>query len=351
MFSIHDEIKLKELLDSAWEKSFRYSQIENAIYKNFIDKYDDITTISKQAKELLNENCFFTSLKIKKELSSDDGQTTKLLFETHDWKLIEAVIMRHLSWRNTLCVSSQVGCPMKCTFCATWLLWFFRNLEFYEIVDQIFFAAFLLNKEWKQLRNVVYMWMWEPLLNYENVKRSIEIVCSQKKLDFSNRRVTISSCWIVPTIRKFAEDFPQTSLAISLHAPNDELRKKIMPVSMTYPLSMLMQSLDEYVRKTNKRVFYEYIMIDWVNDDINLAHELAHLLSWKLAHVNFIPYNAWEGGEWSAYSPTKKARIKEFQKILEDKWIPSTIRHTMWDDIDAACWQLASKEQDFRCIS
>jgi len=195
MYSIHDEENLKRILSENWEKPFRYAQIENAIYKNFIENYDDITTISKVSKEILKDNFFFSSLKVRKNLTSDDNQTTKLLFETTDWKLLEAVIMRHLSGRNTLCVSSQVGCPMKCTFCATGKLWLVRNLEFYEIVEQILFATKLLADEWKNLRNVVYMWMWEPFLNYKNVKKSIEIVCSQKKLDFSNRRVTISTCW------------------------------------------------------------------------------------------------------------------------------------------------------------
>jgi 23S rRNA (adenine2503-C2)-methyltransferase len=346
MFSIHDEDNLKRVLTENGEKPFRYSQIENAIYKNYIENYDDISTISKPARVILNEQFFYASIKLKKELTSDDGQTTKLLFETEDNKFVEAVIMRHLSGRNTLCISCQVGCPMACSFCATWKLGFTRNLEFYEIVEQILFAAKLLSKEWKNLRNIVYMWMWEPLLNYENVKKSINIVCSQKKMDFSNRRVTVSSCWIVPWIKKFGVDFPQTSLAISLHAPNDELRRSIMPVGISYPLETLMNSLDEYVRITNKRVFYEYIMIAGVNDSLKEANELANLLKWRLAHVNFIPYNAWEGITWSDMKPTSKSRIKEFQNALWDFNIPSTVRHTMWDDIDAACWQLALREEN-----
>lgn len=345
MYSIHDEDEIKKLLKESWEPAFRYSQIENAIYKNFIINFDEITTISKKSRELLNENFFYSSIKLVKNITSQDWQTTKLLFETLDNRLLEAVIMRHLSWRNTLCVSSQVGCPMKCSFCATGKLWFTRNLEFYEIVEQILYASSLLSQEWKNLRNIVYMWMGEPFLNYENVAKSINIVCSQKKLDFSNRRVTISTCWIVPTLSKFWDDFPQTSLAISLHAATDELRNKIMPVNINYPLSMLMKALREYMDKTNKRVFYEYIMISWVNDSLDEAEKLAELIKWQLAHVNFIPYNPWEWIDWSWYKPTSRTRIQEFQSILEKVWIPSTIRHTMWDDIDAACGQLALKEE------
>lgn len=344
MYSIHDEENLKRILVENWEKPFRYGQIENAIYKNYIENYDDITTISKPCREILKKNFFYSSLILKTNITSPDWQTTKLLFETPDKRYLEAVIMRHLWWRNTLCVSSQVGCPMWCSFCATGKLWFTRNLEFYEIVEQILFASKLLSLEWKNLRNIVYMWMWEPFLNYENVKKSIEIVCSQKKLDFSNRRVTISTCGIIPKILEFAKDFPQTSLAISLHAPTNELRKTIMPVSNNFPLDKLIETLDEYTRITRNRVFYEYIMIDSINDSIQNAYELANLLKWKLAHVNFIPYNPWEWVWGEKMKSTSRNRIKDFQKILEEIWVPSTIRHTMWDDIDAACGQLALKE-------
>ncbi|MDD2565585.1 MAG: 23S rRNA (adenine(2503)-C(2))-methyltransferase RlmN [Candidatus Gracilibacteria bacterium] len=344
MYSIHDEENLKRILLENGEKPFRYAQIENAIYKNYIKKYDEITTISKVSKTILNNNFFYSCLKLKTNITSDDGQTTKLLFETTDGKFLEAVIMRHLSGRNTLCVSSQVGCPMGCTFCATGKLGFTRNLEFYEIVEQILFASKMLYQEGKNLRNIVYMGMGEPFLNYENVKKSIEIVCSQNKLDFSNRRVTISTCGIVPGIKKFGDDFPQTSLAISLHAATDELRKSIMPCNITYPLTMLMSTLDEYVAKTNKKVFYEYIMIAGVNDSLENAKDLAGLLRGKLAHVNFIPYNEGEGDSDSEMKSTSKSRIKEFQNILFDVGIPSTIRHTMGDDIDAACGQLATRE-------
>ena len=201
-----------------------------------------------------------------------------------------------------------------------------------------------LEKEGKTLRNVVYMGMGEPLLNYENVKHSIQIACAQKKLDLSNRRITVSTCGIVPGILKMAEDFPQVSLAISLHAPTDEARSKIMPVENTYPLDKLMTAIDEYVAKTNKRIFYEYIMIAGVTDRLEYIGELAKLLEGRLAHVNFIPYNPGEGFMGTGYQPTSKIMIKKFQEGLEKVGVPSTVRHTMGDDIDAACGQLALKE-------
>ncbi len=345
-YSIHNEEKVKEILKENKLPPFRYAQIENAIYKNFITDFDEIGTIPKVMREVLKENFFYESLSVDTIKTSANGQTTKILFKTKKDEFIEAVIMRHQTWRITLCVSCQVGCPMACSFCATWKLGLLRNLDPDEIIEQVYFAAKLLNSEWTQLRNVVYMGMWEPFINYDSVKESILFITNQKKLNLANRRITVSTCWIVPWIRRFTEDFPQTSLAISLHAPNDEIRWSIMPVDHTYPLVDLMKSLDDYVAATNKRIFYEYIMINGVNDHIKLADELGKLLEWKLAHVNFIPYNPWEGTGWIDYSATPRFVIEKFQRILEKYWVVSTIRHTMWDDIDAACGQLANKKEE-----
>jgi 23S rRNA (adenine2503-C2)-methyltransferase len=261
MFSIHDEKQILELLESNGHKKFRYAQIENAIYKNLITDFSTIETLPKDIRDLLVENCTYTSLRIHSEKTSEDGQTTKFLFLTHDDKMIEAVIMRHRSGRNTLCVSCQAGCPMACSFCATGKLGLIRNLTAAEIIDQVMAANLLLANEDKRIRNIVYMGMGEPFLNYDEVAESIHIASTQKKLDLSSRRITISTCGIVPGILRLAEDYPQVSLAVSLHAPNDEARKRIMPVENTYPIPDLMAALDTYVAKTNKRIFYEYIMI------------------------------------------------------------------------------------------
>lgn len=345
MISIHDEAGVISLLETNWHKKFRYSQIENAVYKNMATDFDTIETLPKDIRTLLKKNCFFYSLRLHSSVTSDDGQTTKFLFKTQDDNMIEAVIMRHLSGRTTLCISCQAGCPMACTFCATGKLGLLRNLEFYEIIEQVMYANEFLAPEDRKIRNIVFMGMWEPFLNYPNVKKTIEILSAQKKLDLSNRRITISSCGVVPGILNLANDFPQVSLAISLHAPNDEVRRKIMPVDHTYPLDTLMKALDTYVEKTNKRIFYEYIMIAGVTDNPIYAHELWKLLKWRLAHVNFIPYNPGEGIMGNNYLPTSRIIMKKFQSILDEAGIPSTIRHTMWDDIDAACGQLALKEE------
>ena len=343
--SIHDFPKLKGFFTLQKIPSFRIAQIENAIYKNFISDFSQIETIPKELREKLSAEFFYTSLEVEHEVTSSNGQTTKILFKTQDGLFIESVIMRHLTGRNTLCISSQAGCPMACTFCATWKLWLQKNLALHEIVEQVMYAAQKLHSEGTKLRNVVFMGMGEPFLNYDVVRESIAIFCDQKKFDLSNRRVTVSTCGIVPGIERFGDDFPQTSLAISLHAPNDEIRKSIMPVDHTYSLEKLMESLDRYVEKTNKRIFYEYIMINGVNDHIKLADELGKLLQGKLAHVNFIPYNPGEG-TGGTYAATPRFIIEKFQKILEKYGVVSTIRATMGDDIDAACGQLARKKKE-----
>jgi 23S rRNA (adenine2503-C2)-methyltransferase len=198
MFSLHDEEKIKQFFTEKKIPLFRYAQIENAYYKNFIFDFDEMQTIPKTVREEMKNNFFFFSLKLHKKVDSENGQTTKILFETSDGLFIESVIMRHLTGRNTLCISCQAGCAMGCSFCATGKLGLQRNLEFYEIVEQVMFSAKLLNEEGTILRNVVYMGMGEPFLNYENVKKSIQIICEQKKLNLANRRVTISSCGIIP---------------------------------------------------------------------------------------------------------------------------------------------------------
>ena len=345
-FSIHNEHQLKELLAENKIPAFRYGQIENAIYKNFITNFQDIQTIPKELRDLLDTHCFYQSLKVDHEATSKNDQTTKFLFETTDNLLIEAVLMRHLSGRNTLCISCQAGCPMACTFCATGKLGLQKNLPLYEVVEQVMYAAKMLNAEWERLRNIVFMGMGEPMLNYDVMKEAIHIFTAQKKFDLSNRRVTVSTCGIVPGIMKFTDDFPQVSLAISLHAPNDDIRKEIMPVDHTYDIAKLMASLDRHTAKTNKRIFYEYIMINGVNDHLKLADELGKLLEWRLAHVNFIPYNPGEGTSSDGYTTTPRFIIEKFQKTLQKYWVVSTIRATMGDDIDAACGQLARKKKE-----
>lgn len=343
MQSIYDNIALRKFLEEQGEKPFRVDQIYQALYKDLVEDLSECTTISAKLRDALRQEFTQHVLTVSHVTTSANGQTTKFLLDTHDDKHIECVIMRHLSGRNTLCISCQAGCPMACTFCATGKLGLLRNLTVWEIVEQVMIAIHHLKKEKLQLRNIVFMGMGEPFLNYPEVNKALEIFCGPKFLNFSERRVTISTCGIVPGIKKLMVDHPQVSLAISLHAPNDEARKSIMPVDNTYPLDVLMKTLDEYVEKTNKRIFYEYIMIQWVTDKLSYAYELADLMQDRLGHVNFIPYNAGEGIMGNDMQPTPSLIIKKFQKVLEERGVPSTVRYTMGDDIDAACGQLALK--------
>ena len=287
--SIHDEPAATD------EKPFRMTQIIQAVYVDMITDFALMTTLPARVRDLLTEHCTPSTLTIESTHDGSDGQTTRLLLRTVDDRLVECVIMRHLSGRTTLCVSCQVGCPMGCLFCATGRLGLTRDLTFAEIIDQVMIARLRLRSEGLTLRNVVFMGMGEPLLNYVNVSTAIGILHAQKKMDISCRRITISTCGIAPGIARMAEDWPQVSLAISLHAPTDEARKKIMPVSRAYPLPVLMTALDDYTTRTRNRVFYEYIMIAGLTDRPDYATALAELLKNRLAHVNFIPYNAGEG--------------------------------------------------------
>lgn len=350
MISIHDESAVKALLLEHGHKPFRWAQIEHALYRGLAENYASITTLSPGVRELLEKETAFCSLKIASEHTSSNLQTTKFILTTHDGKSIESVIMRHLSGRNTLCVSCQVGCPMGCSFCATGKLGLTRNLELGEIMDQVMIAARRLASEGRTLRNVVFMGMGEPFLNYDHVAAAIRILTANKKMNMSARRITVSTCGVLAGIDRFGDDFRQTSLAISLHAPTDEARSAIMPINQSAPLEALMETLDRYVAKTNSRVFYEYIMISGQTDKLEYAQKLADLLQGRLAHVNFIPYNPGEGAASNGMKATPRAVIEMFQRVLEKSGVQSTIRATMGDDIDAACGQLASREKESRLI-
>lgn len=341
MFSVLDDTKLQELLLHNGEKKYRVGQIHQAIYKDLVESIDDITTLPEQVRKLLKENCFIQSLKNVATAQSANDQSTKVVFETEDHLFIESVLMRHLTGRITLCISSQVGCPMGCAFCATGKMGLKRNLTFYEILDQVLTFQKLLKKEGTGIRNIVFMGMGEPLMNYENVIQAIRILNDPKKLEIGARHITISTCGIIPGIEKLIGEKLQVKLAISLHAPNNELREKLMPINKKYPLKELIKILDTYSAITNKRIFYEYIMLKDINDQDKHARELGKLLKGKLAHVNLIPFNPIEKTE---FLKTDQPRIKSFQSILENYGIPSTVRVSLGDDISAACGQLAKKQ-------
>ncbi len=345
---------------------FKVKQIFYEIYKNQNIEFDDMTTLSKEMRAELAEKFVPISLEVDK--IKEDKQTTKIWFKTHDGHLIESVIIYHRQPakhvkndkpkinRITLCISSQIGCPVNCLFCVTGKLGFTRNLTRDEIISQVLYANNYIKKKFGKkddntlhaVRNVVFMGMGEPLLNYDNMKHSIQVMLQQDRLSLSKRHITISTAGIIPGIKKMVTDMIDVKLAISLHAPNQELRSKIMPIAKTYKLNDLMRSIDEYVDATNNRIFYEYIMIKDITDKPELAKELCHLLRGRLAHVNLIPYNtnpAINLGE------SDMEKIREFQRILEKFGITTTVRDSMGRSVKSACGQLGfekvNKKKDY----
>jgi 23S rRNA (adenine2503-C2)-methyltransferase len=327
--------KLEEILKN--ESPFRLKQSKKAVFFDLIEDWDEATTLSKNIREILQKE---VSLEIKgKMFVSKDGRTVKAAIELEDGLAIETVLMKHTDKRNTVCVSSQVGCPLGCLFCVTGTMGFKRNLNPSEIVDQVLFFARYLKKAKEKITNVVFMGMGEPFLNWAQVKEAIEIFNDDNCFGIGARKISVSTAGITEGIEKLAEDFPQINLAISLHAPDDALRGELMPVNKKYPLGKILNSVDEYIEKTNRKVMFEYVMLKNVNDSDEQAKKLSRLLKKPLYMVNLIAYNP--NGRFES-SPTK--RIKKFKDILEKAGIFATQRYRFGTDIEAACGQLTGKE-------
>lgn len=320
---------------------FRQKQLEEAFYQQAINSFDELTTWPKNLREQLKSEVEFIRLEAKNQVQSV-SKTTKILFKRKDGKLIETVLMRHEDGRNTVCVSCMVGCPVNCRFCATGKLGYGGSLSADEIIDQILYFQRLLKAEEQKVTNVVFMGMGEPMLNLKEVMKSIQIMTDPGKLGMSSRRITISTSGYVPQLKQLIDSGFRGRIAISLHAPSQELREKLMPVvGKVYPLTKLFEVLDDYVKLTNKRISYEYILIDKVNDTKEHAEQLSQLLHNKLAHVNLIPFNPISEENFTRSS---RNSIFKFQKILQQNGIHTTIRVTMGDEVAAACGQLAAKE-------
>lgn len=325
-------------LQSLGLKSFRTLQIWQGIYQNHWLQWDQFTNISKDTRSLLSEHFYLMQIKIIRQLKSQDDQTHKVLFQLQDGKTIEAVLMKYKT-RNTLCLSTQVGCAMNCEFCATGQMGFFRNLTTDEIVQQVLFFSDWLRNEEETLTNVVYMGMGEPFNNYDAVMKSITILNDHQGFDFGQRRITISTVGLVPQIDQFTKEDCQVNLAISLHATNDELRNQLIPVNRRYPLSKLMASCRNYAQSTRRRISFEYALMEGINDSPQDAENLARLLHGMLCHVNLIPLNATEGSKFHGTSPET---TENFKQILDLHHIPASIRLRRGLDIAAGCGQLAT---------
>ncbi len=320
---------------------YRLGQIYRAATKELQADLQSITVLPLKLRSALAERLKLSSVQPLHVATSGDAQTTKFLFGLDGGSEIETVLMRHRGGRTTVCISSQAGCALRCDFCATGQGGFFRNLTSLEIFDQAVAAARHARGEGRALTNIVFMGMGEPFLNYEAVMAAVGLLNDPQGFNLGARRITISTAGVVPSIERFTAEDAQINLAISLHAAYDELRTRLMPINKRWPIAPLMQALHAYVAMTHRKVFYEYLLLAGVNDSLDDARRLADLLGGPLHHVNLIPYNATD----AAYTRTDPAQARRFQAVLRQRGVPSTIRHTMGDDIAAACGQLRVDQQ------
>jgi len=325
---------LKQVLNS--EAKYRLVQSMQAVFKDLVSDWNEATVLPKELQEKLKKNC---SLEIDSQIVVAKDGTTKALINLADGKKVEVVLMRYRDERNTVCVSSQAGCPMGCLFCATGKMGTGRNLTVGEMLDQVLLFARHLKKEAGEdgeVSNIVFMGMGEPFLNYDNVMEAIKILNDPKGFALGIRYISISTCGIVDGINKFAEENLQVNLAISLHAPNDKLRSKLMPINKQNPINKVLEAVDNYIAKSSRKVMFEYLMLKGVNDSSDLARELASIMNKSLYMVNLIAYNA--TGDFEA-SP--KETVDQFSEILKKMGVAVTIRHSFGREIKAACGQLA----------
>ena len=328
---------LEEYFTSIGEKKFKASQVYDWLYKKRVNSFDEMTNIGISIREKLKTDFSMDKIKILTKQQGND--VSKYLFGLSDNNKIEAVLMYH-DYGTSLCVSSQVGCNMSCAFCESGRLKKVRNLEAYEIVEQV-----LLIEEAEKVRisHIVMMGIGEPFDNYDNVIRFINIVNNDKGIAIGSRHITVSTCGIVPKIKEFSKLEKQVNLAISLHASNDELRRKLMPIDKAYPLDLLMDTIKEYLKNDGRRVTFEYIMLKDVNDKEENALELAKLIKGMNAYVNLIPYNETSHIE---FKKSSKDTILKFYDILKKNGINVTIRREFGSTVSAACGQLRSNYEE-----
>lgn len=333
-----DKQALTEFIISQGEKAFHAKQLLDWVYQKSILSWDAMTNLSRDLRQKLSKFLVLPVIKLERIQDSTDGETYKFLWKLRDGNLVESVLICSGD-RRTVCVSSQVGCPAKCAFCASGKQGFFRNLRPSEIVEQVVQINHWLAARNERVSHVVYMGMGEPLKNYDSVMRSIRVLSHPEMLNISQRRITVSTVGIVDGIKRLSqEDDLKVNLVLSLHAPNQHIRQKIIPYARKFPLEDILEAFDQYSHKTKRDITYEYTLIAGINDHPDHAHELAHLLHGKQCTVNLIPYNPVIGLKLKR--PDKKA-IKDFRSVLFGSRIVNTCRYTKGDDIAAACGQLA----------
>ena len=327
--------ELKEELKSIGEKPFRAEQIFKWLYQDKVKSFDDMTNLSLELREKLKENYTICNFKILKKQESSDG-TKKYLFDVLDGNAIETVLMSY-HHGYSICVSSQIGCKMGCKFCASTGIKFVRSLTSGEIVEQILAVE---QDENIRISNIVFMGIGEPLDTFDNVINAVKIINNPKGLNIGARHISISTSGLVPMIYKLAEQNTQCTLSISLHATTNEKRSSMMPVNNAYNIEELIQACKDYIKVTNRRISFEYALAKDNNDNLEDAKRLVKLLKGMLCHVNLIPINKIENGE---YTKSSNENIIKFRDYLNDHGIVATIRRKLGSDIDAACGQLRRK--------
>ncbi len=329
----------KQWLKENKQPVFRATQIFDWLYVKRVNSIEEMTNLSKELRAVLAQNFSMTTLTEQTKQVASDG-TTKFLFKLQDGNLIETVLMKH-QYGHSICVTTQVGCRIGCKFCASTLGGLVRNLEAGEIIAQVLNVQKSLDETQGRVSHIVVMGIGEPFENYENLSTFLTVVNEEKGLNIGARHITVSTSGIVPKIYEFANDHPQVSFAISLHAPNDELRTQLMPINRAYPIQKVMEAARYYVDKTNRRLTFEYGLIKNVNDNVACATELASLVKSLNCHINLIPVNyVPERG----YDKTPIEHIKQFENTLKNRGINVTVRRELGSDIDAACGQLRAKE-------
>lgn len=317
------------------EPAFRAKQVFVWLHRGAAS-FDEMTNLSKPLRQRLDGLYDITAPEIVRKLQSQKDGTIKYLWKLRDGNCVESVLMQY-HHGNSICISSEVGCPMGCKFCASTLGGLVRRLEPSELLDQVIFAQ---KDSGMEISNIVLMGIGEPLDNFDNVMRFLELVNSPEGMNISMRHISLSTCGLVPKIDELAKRKLQLTLSVSLHAPNDEVRDRIMPVNKAYPSEELLAACRRYYQATSRRISFEYAMIDGVNDRPEDAKELLRRLKGLPAHFNLIPLNHVEE---SPLKPSTRAAVAAFQKILEDGGITATVRRTLGGDIDASCGQLRRK--------
>lgn len=339
--SLHNitESELKEWLISQDEKPFRASQILDWLYKKGVTEWSQMSNLSVAMREKLASHFHLKSIKLRETQDSIDNETTKFLWELSDGKLVESVLIRSFE-RRTVCVSSQVGCPARCAFCASGKQGLMRNLTAAEIYEQVYEIDRYLKAKEERVSHVVYMGMGEPFENYEEVVKSIGFLCDPTRLGLSQRRITVSTVGVIEGIVRFAEEELKVNLVLSLHAPNQRIRQKIIPYARKYPLDEILTAMRFFAHKTRRDITYEYTMMAGINDSLDCAYELVSLLGGQQCTVNLIPYNPVEGLHLNRPS---KETIEGFREALTEGGLNVTWRYTKGKDIAAACGQLAMR--------